>query len=187
MQYEQPPTEGTTKFHLVYLVAVLLSVLLGSILSTEADATTIVPDEYRIGRVVSKFDDTWQAGAVFKLDVPRRLRASYLELTLGAISETDKTRPFASLGPVWQIQFSDDRLLAKIGFAPTLIAGSTFGDRDMGGNVHFTSSAAIQFSFGRQRTTRLTFQVQHTSNGGLSSQNPGMDITSIAISNQFGQ
>jgi hypothetical protein len=72
-----------------------------------------------------------------------------------------------------------------LGFSPTLFAGSTFNDRDIGGNFHFTSSAAIGVSIGVDDDSSISLRIQHTSNGGLDSTNPGMDMVGINFTVKF--
>jgi hypothetical protein len=57
----------------------------------------------------------------------------------------------------------------------------------MGGNLHFTSSAALGATFGARESVALSLRIQHTSNGGLSSTNPGMDIIGLNFAFDFNQ
>lgn len=163
---------------LVFIVA-MLSIALQS---HDAQAAAVSPDDYRSSKAIAKFSDTWQFAAAYKLRPPRRLRAQYLELALGMNTTPSESRPFVSLGPVWQFPLYGDRVAIKLGFSPTLLGGSTFGGRDMGGNLHFTSSAAIEASFGLRRAVSIALRIQHTSNGGLNSTNPGMDMLGLNFS-----
>jgi len=54
-----------------------------------------------------------------------------------------------------------------------------FAERELGGRLHFTSHIAGVLSFGRQRQHRIAVRLQHISNGGLSSTNPGVDMFGI--------
>ncbi|NCF30164.1 MAG: hypothetical protein GWP69_22550 [Gammaproteobacteria bacterium] len=155
--------------HVVAFVVMMLSV---SLQGLSAQAATLVPDNYRVGKVIGKFGDTWQIAAAFNLRPPRRLRAQYLEFVLGANTSPSETHAFVSLGPVWQFPIFRDRVSVQLGFSPTLLSGSTFSGRDMGGNFHFTSSAVVEAAFGVRRNVSLALRVQHTSNGGLSTTNP---------------
>lgn len=168
---------------IVFIVAMLSLTLQGQ----NAQAASLLPDIYRVGKVISKFDDTWQIAAAFRLRPSRRLRAQYLEFAVGANSTPSETHPFVSLGPVWQFPVYGDHVSVKLGFSPTLLGGSTFSGRDMGGNFHFTSSAAVEAAFGVRRSVSLALRIQHTSNGSLSSTNPGMDIVGLSFGYQFGQ
>ena len=59
--------------------------------------------------------------------------------------------------------------------------GSSFNDRDMGGNFHFTSFAALGAIFGPRDSAARSLRIQHTSNGGLNSTNPGVDVIGLNI------
>ncbi|MFQ5547281.1 MAG: acyloxyacyl hydrolase [Woeseia sp.] len=170
--------------HVIVFMAAMASL---SLQSSNARAATLVPDDYRVGKVVSKFDDTWQIAAAFRLRSPRRLRAQYLEFAVGATTTPRETRAFVSMGPVWRFPVYRDRISIKLGFSPTLLAGSVFGGRDMGGKVHFTSSAAVEAALGVRRSASLALRIQHTSNGSLNSTNPGMDIVGLSFGYRFDQ
>ena len=113
-----------------------------------ANAASVVPTDYRVAAAGNKFHDTWQFAVAFKMRPPRRLRARRLELAIGTISTSQETRPFVSLGPVWRLPISSRSLFVELGISPTLLGGSSFNGRDMGGNFHFTSFAALGATFG---------------------------------------
>ena len=106
-------------------------------------------------------------------------RAATVELAIGAISTPQETRPFVSFGPVWRLPINRRSLFVALGFSPTLIGGSSFNGRDLGGNFHFTSSASVGANFGAHENISVALRVQHTSNGGLSSTNPGLDMIGL--------
>lgn len=169
------------------LVIVLIAAMLPLALQApDARAAGLRPDSYRIGKVIDKFDDTWQFAAGFRLGRPRVFLSHYVDLTLGVITASGESRPFVSLAPVWQVPVLGDNTLIKFSFGPTLLAGSTFSGRDMGGNFHFTSAAAIEAALGAQRSLTLALRIQHTSNAGLNNTNPGMDIVGISFGYNFG-
>lgn len=152
-----------------------------------AFASTFRPSSYRASVAGDKFSDTWQVAAVFDLRAPRRIRARKLELVVGTMSTSNEVRPFVSLGPVWRLPLSRRGTFLELGFSPTFFAGSTFHNRDIGGNFHFTSSAAISVSLGINDDSAISLRVQHTSNGGLNSTNPGMDMVGINFTVNFAQ
>ena len=151
-----------------------------------AYANTIRPAAYRVSVAGDKFTDTWQAAVTFHLRAPRRIRARRLELAVGTVSTSNETRPFVSFGPVWQVPINNRRLFLELGLSPTfLFAGSTFNNRDLGGNVHFTSSVTIGTTLGARDASSISLRVQHTSNSGLSSTNPGMDMIGLNFAINF--
>lgn len=170
------------RHRLVHAVVFIVAMLSIGLQNRSANAADLVPDDYRIGKVSAKFDDASLYAIAYRLRPPRRIRAQYLELALGTLATSSETRSFISLGPVWQVPLYGDRVSLNLGFSPTLLGGSTIGDRDMGGNFHFTSSASIDASFGLRRALSLAIRIQHTSNGGLNGTNPGMDIVGLNFS-----
>ena len=162
--------------HTIVFVSAMISFTLNS---SNARAATAAPTDYRVVAASKKFEDTSQFAVAFRMRPPRRLRARHLELAIGAISTSQETRAFVSFGPVWRLPINNRLLFVELGFSPTLIAGSSFNGRDLGGNFHFTSSASVGATFGARENVSLALRVQHTSNGGLSSTNPGLDMIGL--------
>ena len=162
--------------HIIFFATMMISCLLNNSL---AQAASVIPSDYRLATAGDKFSDTVQFAMAFKFRPPRRLRARYVELAIGAISTSQETRPFVSLGPVWRLPIDSRSLFVELGFSPTLIAGSSFNGRDLGGNFHFTSSASVGATFGVRENISVALRVQHTSNGGLNGTNPGLDTIGL--------
>lgn len=175
-------THDLARHRFIHVVVFIVAMLSVSLHSLNVQAATLVPDDYRVGKVIGEFHDTWQYAIAFKLRPPRRLRAQYLEFAVGAITTPSESSAFVSAGPVWQFPVYGDRVTIKLGFSPTLLSGSTFSGLDLGGNFHFTSSAAVEATFGVRRSVSIALRLQHTSNGGLRSTNPGMDILGLNFS-----
>lgn len=165
-----------------YLIPVILLI---SLSAANANAAAFEPTEYRISESTKKFNDTWQFAMAFRLPSPQRLRANHIELAVGSLSDSSNMRAFISLGPVWHLPIRGDSLFARIGFSPTLVSGSTFESRDLGGNLHFTSSIAIGAAFGRNDSIAVSLRLQHTSNGGLNRTNPGLDMIGLSFVHNF--
>ena len=162
--------------HTIVFVSTMISFTLNS---SNVRAVTAAPTDYRVVAASKKFEDTSQFAVAFRMRPPRRLRARHLELAIGAISTSQETRAFVSFGPVWRLPINNRLLFVELGFSPTLITGSSLSGRDLGGNFHFTSSASIGATFGTRQNISLALRVQHTSNGGLSSTNPGLDMIGL--------
>ncbi len=160
---------------IVFVIAMISFTLNGA----NARAANLVPTDYRIATASKKFEDTSQFAATFKNRPPRRLRTRHFDLAIGTISTSQESRAFVSFGPVWRLPTNSRSLLVELGFSPTLIGGSSFNGRDLGGNFHFTSSASVGATFGARKNISLALRVQHTSNGGLSSTNPGLDMIGL--------
>ena len=161
-------------------------VILSCLISNEnARAQSFAPTDYRILAAGDKFDGVRQYAVAFKIRPPRRLRSRHLELAIGSISSNSADQAFVSLGPVWRFPFAGETAFVDLGFSPTLISGSELNDRDLGGNVHFTSSVSIGATFGKRQSVAVALRAQHTSNGGLSDTNPGIDMVGLNFSFNF--
>ena len=172
-------------FHAFVFVIAMISCILNS---SNARAAGALPTDYRVAAAGDKFADTWQSAVAFKMRPPRRLRgfrAKRLELAVGTISTSQESRPFVSLGPVWRFPVNNDSLFVELSISPTLLGGSTFNGRGIGDNFHFTSSAAVGKTFGLRDAVSLSLRIQHTSNAGLSSINPGMDTVGLNFGFDF--
>jgi hypothetical protein len=179
----EPHKIGHSKaLHIVAFVIAMISIMLNG---SNARAANVVPSDYRVVAASGKYEDIRQFAVAFRMRPPRRLRARHLELAIGAISTSQETRPFVSFGPVWRLPINRRALFVELGFSPTLIGGSSFNGRDMGGNLHFTTSAAVGATFGARESVVLSLRIQHTSNGGLSSTNPGMDMIGLNFAFDF--
>ena len=161
----------------VFVIAMIWFMLSG----LNARAASVMPSDYRLAVAGDKFADTWQSAVAFSMRPPRRLRARRLELAIGTLSTSKEIRFFVSVGPVWRLPINSRSLFVELGFSPTLISGSSFNGRDMGGNFHFISSAALRATFGARHSVALSLRIQHMSNGGLNSTNPGMDMIGLNI------
>ncbi len=163
----------------LHTVVFVIAMITFSLTSSNTWATTVAPTDYRVGAANGKFADTTQFAVAFRMRPPRRLRARHLELAFGAISTPTENRAFVSLGPVWRLPIPSQFLFVELGFSPTIISGSSFNGRDLGGNFHFTSSASIGAAFGARKNISIALRVQHTSNAGLSKFNPGLDTIGL--------
>lgn len=164
--------------HIIFFATMMISCLLNNSL---AQAASVIPSDYRVATAGDKFSGAVQFAAVFKFRPPRRLRARRMELVVGTIATSQESRLFVSLGPVWQLPIANRSMFFELGISPTYIGGSSFNQRDMGGNFHFTSFAAVGARLGKRDALSLSLRVQHTSNGGLRSTNPGMDMIGITF------
>jgi len=71
-------------------------------------------------------------------------------------------------------------------FGPTLISAKHVGNRDMGGQFHFASTASLGFRFGSKMRHALEGFYTHYSHGGLGgSQNPGLNIYGVTYKYSF--
>lgn len=167
----------------VRAIATLLAIV--ALPATSNAAPEFSPDEVRILSAVGKFGDTHQVAAAYRLRAPRPLRAHHLELAVGSIVEGGSYHPFVSVGPVWRWAPGSGAQYVDFGFSPTLLSDSRIGGRELGGAFHFTSSLSVGLRFGPAERYAVALRAQHTSNGGLNSDNPGLDLVGLNVSFEF--
>ena len=161
------------------------TVLLAGTVSEGLMAETKQPAGMRYGKAVGQFHDVHHYAAIYQLSAPRRTGARHLELAVGALDSGGDTSAFLSLGPVWRFHPGTHSLYLEFGFSPTLISDPSLGGVQLGGNVHFTSSATVGTRFGSRDEYGVELRIQHTSNGGLDSTNPGLDAIALNFTAQI--
>lgn len=72
-----------------------------------------------------------------------------------------------------------------LGFAPTVLSDAALGERVIGGEFHFTSAVMAGVTVLRPGGVRLAYRLQHTSNGGTHSENPGVDLSGVVLEIPF--
>jgi len=161
----------------VLLVGVLISATL-----TSANAAAA---EFRIlSGFEDPFSDARLLAMAFRLAEGRILRADRLELSAGGFISGSEIRPMISLGPVWRARGVGEGKdwFYELGFAPMLMSSREIGGKDSGSSFHFTTSVAFGRSFGRNKALNLGLRYQHSSNGKLRKDNPGIDLLGITVS-----
>ena len=169
------------------MVAVSVLLILTGVFNSNAVSQERDILEVRASVATKKFSGAYQIAVALHLSPPQWLHANRLELAVGGIAHAGDTRPWASIGPVWRWRDFAGRpnLYLELGFSPTLLGRSTFGSRDLGGNIHFTSSLAVGRRFSSLGDAALTLRIQHISNGGLNARNPGMDMIGVSYVQNF--
>jgi hypothetical protein len=113
---------------------------------------------------------------------------SSLDLTVGALELGGETGSFVSFGPSYRYSISiseADRWFVDFGVHPTYLSSPTYGGRSLGGNFHFTSYVGFGAYLGRRKKTSMFLRYQHTSNAGLDSPNPGLDMVGLTFNYHF--
>lgn len=75
-----------------------------------------------------------------------------------------------------------DRFDFEIGFRPTWMTDSRYGVDDFGGETQFTSHVGLAFT---KNSLVCTYRFQHTSNGGLYDNNPGLNLHLFGLGYRF--
>ncbi len=114
---------------------------------------------------------------------------SSLDIAAGWLERDGDTASFISIGPSYRMHLNNSdwgRLFADFGAHPTYVSDTNFGGKSLGGKFFFTSYLGVGAYLDRQRRTSLSLRYQHTSNGGLSHANPGVDMLGLTLSYHFG-
>jgi len=93
----------------------------------------------------------------------------------------------AHLGPVWKYRPSllGDRGFVEWGTSVAYVSEPQLEDRDLGGNGHFTTHAVVGWYLNGAERWHLGLRARHTSNAGLESPNPGLDIVMLELGYHF--
>ena len=102
---------------------------------------------------------------------------------LGGWSGDHDDTAVIALGPAFERRLGDAPLRLSLGIQPTLISRHDGNGRDLGGPVQFTSHAAIAWA--PPGALVIGLRLQHTSNAGIYTHNPGVDIAAVAIGYGF--
>ncbi len=129
--------------------------------------------QYLGGELAQRWWQSNASGAVLASDV---------QLGLGALRGGGDTALMANVSLVVSVQPAVFPVAIAVGTGPTLLSGSRFGDADVGGTVQFTSHLGLNGQVGQWR---LGYRYQHTSNAGLQSPNPGIDLHSFTLATAF--
>ncbi len=119
---------------------------------------------------------SWELGTGWSL-------TPYVEANAGLIRASGTSGFVGSAGP--GIYFTGFNATTRIfmGVNPTIISKHQFGSDDLGGAVQFTSHIGIDFHVTRHWA--FGYRLQHMSNAGLYSPNPGVNIHMLEVGYRF--
>jgi hypothetical protein len=107
----------------------------------------------------------------------------YIEVGLGALTGDGETAAYGHIGPLLSLSYAKCPLRLTLSSGPTLLSEDTFGSKDIGGHFHFTSGIGLTWDVNEQ--WRIGYQLQHTSNSGIDSPNPGLDMHTLSFGFAF--
>jgi len=88
-----------------------------------------------------------------------------------------------TLGPALVIRHGDWPVSLSVGSSPTLLSRDDFPSKDLGCLFEFTSYAGLNWDVTSH--FRIGYRFQHTSNAGLGSSNPGLNMHAFSVSYVF--
>jgi hypothetical protein len=105
------------------------------------------------------------------------------EAAIGALAGENKVSAYIHFGLNIEFAHEDFPVTLVLTSGPSLYSEDSFGDFDIGGNFQATSSAGLNWSVCEDWA--VEYRYQHTSNMGLKSHNPGLDMHAFALSHSF--
>lgn len=102
------------------------------------------------------------------------------EAAIGVLVGEGDTAAYIHFGVALECAHEDLPVTLVLTTGPSLYSEDRFGDYDMGGNVQLTSSAGLNWQVCENWS--IEYRYQHTSNAGLESHNPGLDMHAIGLS-----
>jgi hypothetical protein len=108
---------------------------------------------------------------------------TFLEVNAGLLHGGGESAFVGSAGPGINITGFGDKIDIPMGVNATIISDHTFGDEDFGGPFQFTSHIGLDYYFTRH--FMMGYRLQHMSNAGIYSPNPGVNIHMLAVGYRF--
>lgn len=90
-------------------------------------------------------------------------------------------------GPVWRYRpgLLGDSGFVEFGTGIAYVSEPMLEDKDLGGNAHFTTHGTVGWHLDRAERWHLGLRYRHTSNAGIESPNPGLDIVMLELGYHF--
>ncbi len=143
---------------------------------------------------VNNVDGMHEYGVLFRYRIHNQstsiLMPSSLDLSAGKIERGRDAGSFISFGPSYRYDVKKSeaiRWFLDFGVHPTYAEKSTYGGRPLGGNFHFTTHIGLGAYLDRRKRTSALLRYQHTSNAGMNTPNPGLDMLGLTFSYHFGE
>jgi lipid A 3-O-deacylase len=108
---------------------------------------------------------------------------SRLDSSMGWLGEAAANAVIGSVGPTLVFARENSRVSFEAGVSATGLSRSDFRDKNFGQPLQFTSHAGLNFDIASR--IRLSYRLQHMSNAGLSSHNPGLNMHMFGVSYLF--
>jgi hypothetical protein len=108
---------------------------------------------------------------------------SRLDLSASWLGGRGDSSFIGTLGPSLALSQGRLPLSLDVGISPTILNNEHFGAEDFGMPLQFTSYLGLNWNFAAH--WRLGYRIQHMSNGGLATPNPGLNMHMFALSYIF--
>jgi len=89
----------------------------------------------------------------------------------------------AHIGPAWRYRpaLLGDAGFVELGTSVAYVSDRQLADRDLGSRGHFTTHATLGWNLDALQRWHVGLRVRHTSNAGLGTPNPGLDIVMLEL------
>lgn len=101
------------------------------------------------------------------------------EIAVGALTGEGVTAGYARVAPTLELFFGDFPVSIVLSSGPSLYTEDTFDHFDFGGNFQFTSALGLEWQVNEDWA--VGYRIQHSSNAGIKSHNPGLDMHTLSV------
>ena len=105
------------------------------------------------------------------------------EAAVGALAGEGEVAAYIHFGFALELAHDALPVALVLTTGPSLYSEDTFGGFDLGGNIQVTSSLGLNWQVCEEWA--VEYRYQHTSNAGLKSHNPGLEMHAFALSHNF--
>ena len=102
-----------------------------------------------------------------------------IEMAIGALTGEGDTAGYARFAPTLEVFFGNSPVSVVLSSGPAVYTEDTFNHVNLGSNFQFTSSLGLDWQV--NESWAVGYRIQHTSNGGISNTNPGLDMHTASI------
>lgn len=124
----------------------------------------------------------WQLPGALELGGHFALKA-YVSGSMGWLGDDHNDAVTAALGPSLRLTYARLPVSLVLGSAPTLLGRNHLGGRNMGCAFQFTSHVGLMWEVIPK--WELGYRIQHISNAGIGSDNPGLNSHFAVLARRF--
>jgi hypothetical protein len=118
----------------------------------------------------------------WKLGQRADLRMDF-EAGLGVLHGEGTTGAVARVAPLLDLSTEGLPVSLFVTTGPVLLTEDHYGDLDLGGYFHFASAIGLKWRL--RDGWSVAYRIQHISNAGISSPNPGLDLHLFRVARSF--
>jgi hypothetical protein len=153
-----------------------------------ADASFLLPERLGVRGGFSMDRDTIQfhqieLGAGYALpwswEGKKFAFAPGIDASLGWLGDDTKDAMVISAGPEGKLTYTDWPVVLRFGSNPTYLSRFVFDQRDFGVEFQFTSHIGLSWDI--TDYLQVSYRLQHMSNAGFGTPNPGLNMHMIGI------